>query len=1068
MEKQNLKTLEGILEKHNKLATSLTDKGDRFENLIVRFLKTAEPYKSTFKKVWLWNDFPFRKDFGGKDIGIDIVGYTINSEYWAIQCKFYGKNSSVSKDDIDTFIATAGKKFNNGKRYSLSFSERLIISTTNKWSKNAEKTIENQTFPITRLNCSDLSNFNVDWKKIDNGVFGKEAKLPTKNLRDYQQDALKKALAHFNEFDRGQLIMACGTGKTLTALRIAEKITPINGVVLYLVPSISLLRQTLQVWNAESNRSLFSLCVCSDTKVNSRINTDEDSTASQNIGYPASTDVSKLKKAFQGEKKDLRVIFSTYHSIEKVSLLQKELNGFVFDLIICDEAHQTTGVTYANDDDSHFVQVHQQEFIQAKKRMYMTATPRLYSQKVKKKAREMNATLCSMDDETKYGKKFYRIGFSEAVNKNVLSDYKVLILQIPENNKYACQLAGENKIKISDTAKLIGCVNALSKKLVKSSHLIPENDKAPMKTALAFCYPIPNSKKITNYFNEVDKNYRETLNEGSRSEIVSIASEHIDGSMTSPERSEKLKWLEKSNTTGECRVITNVQCLSEGVDVPALDAVMFLSNKNSEIAVVQSVGRVMRKAPGKHYGYIIIPVVVPANVEPGKALYNHKNYKVIWTVLNALRAHDDRFNAMINKLAINKQPPENLIIDGPHNPDDLKEEIKNTTKISDELLYGKIVEKVGERTYWENWAKDIGDLQKKEVARIKELRNNYPEKRKLFNDFVVSLQKNIHPDITETQCLDFLGQHLISKPVFDALFENYNFFSTNVVSKATQEIIEKLGGQSFRKDSKKLEKFYEDVKRKVEGIDNAKGKQEIIKDLYGTFFKIALPKLQSQLGIVYTPIEIIDFILHSVADLLKKEFNRDISSENVHILDPFTGTGTFITRLLQSHLIKKEDFERKYRKEIHANELVLLAYYIANVNIENTYYEESKIVKHEPYKGIVLTDTFNLSSKKGTFNDSLFPDNSERVKAQKNTPIQVIIGNPPYSAGQKSVNDDAKNYKHKELEYTMEKSIENTYVAKATGVKLKRTLYDPYFKAFRWASNTITDGKKGGGNRIYN
>jgi predicted helicase len=304
-----------------------------------------------------------------------------------------------------------------------------------------------------------------------------------------------------------------------------------------------------------------------------------------------------------------------------------------------------------------------------------------------------------------------------------------------------------------------------------------------------------------------------------------------------------------------------------------------------------------------------------------------------------------------------------------------------------------------------------------------------------------------------------LSQHMITKPVFEALFENYSFAEHNAISKSMQGMIDLLEAQGIEKDINTLDSFYESVKMRVSNIDNAEARQHLIVELYEKFFKTAFPKMVDQLGIVYTPVEVVDYVVHSVDDVLRNEFNRSLTDENVHILDPFTGTGTFITRLLQSGLIKPEDLKRKYLGEIHANEIVLLAYYIAAVNIENTYHSLlSDTQEYQSFDGICLTDTFQLGeSKQGNLLISgFFPKNSERVEVQQNAPITVIMGNPPYSVGQKSANDNAQNVSYPELE----KRITDTY-AKESSANLKKSLYDTYIKAFRWASDRLDETQGG-------
>jgi predicted helicase len=555
--------------------------------------------------------------------------------------------------------------------------------------------------------------------------------------------------------------------------------------------------------------------------------------------------------------------------------------------------------------------------------------------------------------------------------------------------------------------------------------------------------------------------------------------EHIDGTMSTPDRDRLLGWLKTEPKPNECHVLTNVRVLSEGVDVPSLDAIIFLSPKNSHIDVVQSVGRVMRKAPNKKYGYIIIPVLVPSDVEPEKALDDNERYKVIWTVLNALRAHDDRFNAMVNKIELNKANPDSVIIggapvvygsDGSHSYVDPIDVSKTADTLSSQIIfdfgnlqdiiYAKMVQKVGDRRYWEQWAKNVAEIAERQVERITRLIADKDKHQQAFQGFIEGLRKNINPSISEQEAIDMLSQHIITKPVFDALFEGYSFVSENAISKSMQNMLDLLEEQAIEKDTQTLEKFYESVKMRAQGIDNAEGKQKIIIELYDKFFKTAFPKMVEQLGIVYTPTECVDFIIHSVNDVLQKEFGRSISDEGIHVLDPFTGTGTFMTRLIQSGLIKPEDLKRKYQHELHANEIVLLAYYIATINIENAFHDMTPeddgigTDTYIPFEGIVLTDTFQLGETEdgNKIFSEMFPQNSERVKKQVQAPLRVILGNPPYSIGQKSANDNAQNQSYLQLD----SRIEQTYV-KQSSAALNKALYDSYIKAFRWSTDRLDE-----------
>lgn len=1081
-----------ILTKYRKISFSEKDKGERFERLMQAYLQTDPQYANQFKNVWLWNEFPGRKDLGGTDTGIDLVAVTNHNEYWAIQCKCYQETATIDKPAVDSFLSTSSREFKDENLKTTGFTQRLWISTTNKWGPNAYEAIKNQNPPVTRINLHDLIEAQVDWAKLEQGIHGEGARADKKKLYPHVIEVRDKVCDYFKENERGRLIMACGTGKTMTSLKIAEKLTDGKGTVLFLVPSIALIGQTLREWSSQANEPINPICICSDPEITKKKNTDEDLTSTIDLAWPASTDSNYILKQFQHYKdngnKGMTVVFSTYQSIEVISRAQKNLlkNGFSeFDLIICDEAHRTTGYTEAGMDDSAFVKVHDGDFIKSKKRLYMTATPRLYNVDVKSQAAKQDVPLWSMDDEQHFGKEIHCIGFGEAVEKGLLTDYKVIILTLNDKDvPVAVQNMisnGEAEIKTDDLTKLIGTVNALSKQFLGNEAVKVEGDEHPMKRAVAFCGSIANSTNIAASYNLASANYLDSLPEDKKAKMVTVEAQHMDGTMSAPQRDQMLGWLKEDTHGNECRIITNVRVLSEGVDVPSLDAVLFLSARNSQVDVVQSVGRVMRKAPGKNYGYIIIPVVVPADVEPEHALDDNERYKVVWTVLNALRAHDDRFNAIVNKIELNKKRPPQIIVggtevsfdengnyieknrDGFESKDSTKElgrQIALQFEQLQDVVFARMVQKVGDRRYWEQWAKDVAIIADRQIERINYLINEKKDQRKAFDKFLLGLQKNINPSINEEQAIEMLAQHIITQPIFDALFEDYSFVKSNAVSVAMQGMIESLEkGSNLAEQDETLQRFYQSVRTRAEGIDNAEGKQRIIIELYDKFFKTAFPKMVEKLGIVYTPVEVVDFIIHSVNDILKKEFKRSISDENIHILDPFTGTGTFMVRLLQSGLVDIKDLERKYKHELHANEIVLLAYYIAAINIENAYHDATPDpddgvgkANYTPFDGIVLTDTFQLGETDDA--DKLFSEmftkNSERVQRQQKAPLRVIIGNPPYSIGQKSANDNAQNQSYPKLD----QRIADTY-AKQSSAGLNKSLYDAYIKAFRWSTDRL-------------
>ena len=1077
-------SLEKVLNRFRNAAVSEREKGTYFEELIVAYLKHEPFYADLYSQVWTFRDWAVSHGKDGTDKGIDLVAQTKKGELHAIQCKFYAPDHRIEKKDIDSFMAASGQR---------PFVNRFIVCTTNHWGNNAEAMLENQQIPVSKIDLAALEQSVIDWEKYapDKALVIHDKK----KLRPHQETAVKNVLKGLETADRGKLIMACGTGKTFTSLKIAEAQAGKGKRVLFLVPSLALLSQTLTEWTQQSETKLHSFAVCSDAEVGKkRDRKDDDSvqTFVHELQYPATTDAKRLAEEMIAwyEENAMSVIFSTYHSIDVISQAQKNYDLPAFDLVICDEAHRTTGQTYEGDEESAFVRVHNNDFIKAAKRLYMTATPRIYRDDAKLKAEDGDVALYSMDDEEIYGKDLHVLTFSEAVERGLLVDYKVIVLTVEEsqiNRRVQKLLKDENnELRVDDAAKIVGCWKALSKQDLSESL---QGDVSPMQRAVAFCQVIDRKKsnkvgslQIASMFQAVVEEYQSTATDEDETSIkLHCEARHVDGGMNASEKEEKIQWLKSPAPKDTCRILSNVRCLSEGVDVPALDAVLFLTARNSQVDVVQSVGRVMRNAPGKTRGYIVLPVVIPSGVEPHEALNDNKTYKVVWQVLQALRSHDDQFDAMINKIALNGADPQKMeVIAVTDLGKRRKKVMKEATGLAKrqynlgkaqpasgeaeehqgELVFevteferaitAKLVEKVGNRHHWEEWANDIAKIARTHIDRIKTILEN-PENTKAiatFKEFSAELKDDLNDALTDDEIIEMLAQHLITKPVFDALFSDYSFAAHNPMSQAIQKVLDVLNEFNINKESASLNKFYHRVAMRAGGINSAEGRQKLVVELYDKFFRNAFPKMTERLGIVYTPVEVVDFILHSVNDVLKAEFNQSLGSEGVHILDPFTGTGTFITRLMQSGLITKLDLPRVYKHQLHANELVLLAYYIAAINIESTYHG---LVEgdYEPFPGILLTDTFQMSEK-GDMVDNILVDNSQRRKDQMALDIKVIVGNPPYSSGQDSANDNNQNIKYPKLD----KRIEETYAAYSTATN-KNSLYDSYIRAIRWASDRI-------------
>ncbi|MDU0075875.1 MULTISPECIES: type ISP restriction/modification enzyme [Bacillus] len=1065
-------------------------RGTYFEYLVRAYLTNEPTFRNEFANVWMLNDVPERLNIPKLDLGVDLVAEKYTGEVVAVQAKFYEK--AIQKTNIDSFLGELGKSY---------YDSGIIVSSTDNWGKNAEKALDNRD-DVIRIGLSDLRNSRIDW---DQFYFDKPDEVKTKEkkkLRKYQCDVREKALAHYQNNERGQLIMAPGTGKTFTSLKVAEAMAKKEGkeqfVVLYLVPSIQLLTQTLRGWNSDTEMTMSSMAVTSDRNASKEsVNHDGSNIPIRpsDIGFPATTSYEKLLYNYQElkskTKSDLLVVFGTYQSIDVVGQAQK--NGFPeFDLIIADEAHRTTGAKGLGEEDSSFVKVHSDSHVKGVKRLYQTATPKLYGMEAKKKAEENSIIISSMDDESRYGSVFYRLGFGDAISQDILTDYKLMVLAVDESviqkDMQKSLSNPENGLGLDDIGRIIGIWNGMVKRESFSNAVSGD----PMQRAIAFSRTIKDSQRIANEFENIVNDYLES-EEGFKAEV-----RHVDGSMNALQKNEALDWLASEDIPdNSARILSNVRFLTEGIDVPNLDAIIFLSPRKSQVDIVQAVGRIIRKSPDKDYGYIILPIVIPAGETPEAILDNNKTYDVIWQVLNALRSVDERFEATINKLELNKEKPDKISLIGVGGaPDDPT--FKNADSYSNDkayyqteleldweavegAIYGKIVKKVGDRRYLEDWSEDVAKIARRHIDYIKIILEKSKLANSSFEKFISSLRHNINDSITNDQAIEMLAQHLITLPIFEALFEKYSFVRNNPVSLAMEEIVYELSKYGFEKEQKELQPFYDSVKKRAEGIDNAEAKQKIIITLYDKFFRTGFRSTTDRLGIVFTPIEVVDFIVKSIDNILEKHFAKSIASNDVHILDPFTGTGTFLVRILS--LLKQQldngdisltDFTRKYSQELHANEIVLLSYYIAAINIETTYNEISSSSEYSPFTGIVLTDTFGSTEKEATMDDEFFGNNDQRLKHQMGLPINVILGNPPYSGGQSNENENNQNVKYLKLD-----SLITEEYAAYTNSKSLKSLYDPYIRAYMWASkrissrgviafvspNTIIDGKNTDGIR---
>ena len=1088
--------LDALLDEYRARAKSEREKGTLFEELTRQFLLHDARFAHQFKEIYLWSEWPERRT---GDTGIDLVAIPIRDDEGpvAIQCKFYAPGHRIQKADIDSFLSASGKE---------PFGRRIVVDTSGApWGKNAQDAIEGQQIPVSRITLADLRDSDIDWRTYSLGSTQAPKTRERKVPRDHQVRARSAVMAGFEEHDRGTMVMACGTGKTFTALTIAREFVEKEGGtarILFAVPSLALLKQTLDDWAAEADGAFTAWAVCSDTKVSSSARNDTAEESAVDLPIPATTDGQRLAESLKANNatEGLQVVFATYQSIEVIHRAQ-EIAGDEwrdFDLIICDEAHRTTGATLTGEDESAFTKIHSDEFIRRAKTLYMTATPRIFAENAKNRASEKDAILTSMDDQETYGPVFFRLGFGQAVKENLLTDYKVIILTVSEEEvsqhyQAIAEMGGE--LNLDTAAKLTGCWNALAKRKNRGSDVDYGEDHAPMRRAVAFCKDIKASKAVATQFPDLVNGPfgLSDLSNDDASDNLQVECRHVDGTMNAAVRAREMDWLTEGAGTDEvpvCRILTNARCLSEGVDVPTLDAVLFLSPRKSQVDVIQAVGRVMRRAEGKDFGYIILPVAVPAGMAPERALDDNKRFQVVWQVLKALRAHDERLDAAINSMELNGQGPENIIVeqvslekakkqddplagsapDGDEagagssgsGADGVAQGIQGQLTLlpSDwkESVFGRIVKKVGSSLYWEDWSKDIATVADRYIHLIDRLLED-PQRQDAFQEFVNALRATLNPAVDNESAVEMLAQHILTAPLFDAMFPDHSFSKQNPVSRAMNTIVEMLASHSmFENERRELDSFYRAMVERIEAVHTLAGKQEIMRTLYDRFFSQAFPRMSERLGIVFTPVEVVDFIIRSADDAMRTAFGQSLGEPGVAIIEPFAGTGTFVARLLQLGVIPPEALECKYTSEIFANEFVLLSYYIASINIEQVYHqvraEQSADEGYVEFTGMTLTDTFQLHEGDGTITEDFegLAANNERAKAEKDSAITVIVMNPPYSSGQNSANDDNQNLAYPRLDAR----IADTYADQSSGVN-KNSLYDSYFRALRWASDRIGD-----------
>ena len=1087
------------------------DRGRAFERLMQQAFRCHPDLYGLqrFKNVWRWMEWPDREAHGyGGDVGIDLVAeqtIDVGGGLCAIQTKAH-VGGRIDKAAIDSFIsASSGSPF----------AARLLVLTA-PMTAQARTMVEQAVPRCEVLHRSDLDSWPINWVEcLDDPSRMRFAPRPRHAPKPFQREAVARALEGLQEHDRGRLVMPCGTGKSVVSLWIAEKFAGTGGRVLYLVPSIALMNQTMREWARQRHPDVPHryIGVCSDTRAG---HTAEDAPLVE-LAMPVTTDPQRIAAQLAvAESETMTVVFCTYQSLSLIADAQSGGSPLgaapEFDLVLCDEAHRTTGIEdtatpkaakSAKRTITPYSFIHDPDAVRAAKRLYMTATPRVYTDAARSRVEQAAAgfDLYSMDDPAVYGPEMYRMSFGAAVEGGHLTDYKVLVVAVAENPVLDAYdnvvVADDRTFRIHDAVCFAGCWDGLADPTTAAAEgrvTGAVSSRHSAKRAIAFTNRIRKSRLVEDYWNPVIEAVATAVHGPTLVgdvDLLECEVRHVDGSKNALERADTIAWLRAGDPDGGCRIVTNARCLTEGIDVPALDAVIFLEPRQSQIDVIQAVGRVMRRAEHKQVGYVILPVVVPSGASLlDDRVLSGSDFKAVWKVLKALRSHDERLDVEINTADLTGRPPISILPSGlcefcgkattececdpsEHSTGSVGSKVAQQRLPFEHAVASQLVKACGDRQYWDRWGREVARITATITEHVRAAVEADADLAEKFDKFSEQMEATIGGSLPSGDLAALVAQHVVTMPVFDALFAGSGFADRNPISAALNELLDEFKTKDvrLRDETVELDRFYDSVRNRLSGAADSDARLKIMLEVYESFFKEAMPADIQRLGVVYTPVELVDFILRSTDALLRKEFGRGLTSEGVHILDPFTGTGTFINRLLTQNngrgrpLIADADLARKFInsynplvpggtvQEIHANEIVLLAYYLAAIKIEEGYRDRTG--DYQPFSGIVLTDTFSQdpATLPGT---GTIGYNTARAMQQDELPIQVIVANPPWSAGQKSSGDDNPRPEYPEIE----QRVRDTYGKKhkeITGRGAGPSSGNLYVEAFRWACDRLAD-----------
>ncbi len=978
-------------------------------------------------KVDFWPEWASQKGLPLQDTGIDLVAEK-DGELYAVQCKNWSK--AVYWRDVGTFVGSLLRK-------DINFKGGYLVATS--ISKEVEREIKRLGKEIIPVSVDDINEYLDQAKAL---LEGRPLIKERKQLRPYQEQAIQSVLEGFKSHDRGKLIMPPGTGKTLIALRIAESFGE-GKLILFLCPSIALLDQSIKAWFRDSELPIHAYAVVSDRGVGK----DDELNIRSFLSFPATTSAEELISRFRLEEDKLNVIFATYQSLDVIKEAQQK--GLPeFDLIICDEAHRTAGVSKR--EETNFKLVHTNEHIKGKKRLYMTATPKVFDVDREERERieeEHLVKIFDMSDEAIFGPTFFEYSFRKAIEEGYLSPYRIVVMTVDKKEvqeKLYEYLMSQDSLSIDDTTKLVGLG-----KLIKGEVL--NEDGTPLnlsiKRGIVFVNRVSKSKQVAEDFEAV---FREYFGTQSPAEI-----QHIDGNMSVSEKRERIKWLRQGGE--KSHILTNAKVLTEGIDVPALDFVAFFDPKESVVDIIQALGRVVRKAQNKEFGLVFIPLVVSTDTENIDEQIERTSYKTLWQVLNAVASLDSAFQSQIRVILIEDgnrtreiDPNRDnvIVLDRGNTQTSLFEPIRKylSTKIVRSFRLGSI--------FLRDWAQETAKTAQDLKDHVQIALEKDPAFRQKFEELRKALTTLLNESISDQDVLNLIVQYILTKPIFDAVFEH-----KSQVDEILDSIFEYFK-HFLQNNIRELDKVYEQVQAKASGLRDEEERQDFLRHLYTNFFSVAFKETTDEVGIAYTPVPLVSFIVKFVNYLTQKHFGKSLDDEGVVILEPFAGMGTFISIAIRNENMDPQKLEEKLkRKEIWANEILLLPYMAMVKNIESTIARRTG--KHLPFETALWTDSFSLMEKlyekQSPKLPMIIPEKfKELLNAQLKAKVNVIISNPPWRVGRENENVGRRNVEYRNLRMR----IGQTYAkyAKQLGTTNVNKLYDTYIQALRMASDRIEEG----------